>query len=437
MWTKELLGEVATVEVGGTPSTDVSAYWGGQVPWMVSGDVHRNRVAHVDGRITELGLSASNAKIIDPPAVAVALAGQGKTRGTVALTLIPLCTNQSVALIRGKSNVLDTTYLFHDLKSRYEELRARSSGGGRGGLTKAILEALPLHLPPIEEQRRIANVLDTNDDLIAKSASVVAKLRQLKTGLMNDLLMFGLADCGTAGNNELRFNDVNDLSFDGVGASFNVPPLRAPRTHPEQFTNSHIGPLPKGWEIVRLLDHVDLPSGQVDPRQAPYRDWPLIGPDHIEGGTGRLLQISTAAEQGAISGKYVFQSGDVLYSKIRPNLRKVTLATFDGLCSADMYPMRPRPTMDSYYLLISLLGERFSRFATAVSMRSGFPKINREELAEFMIARPPIQEQQLIGQIARVHDMRIRAEETYRDKLILQKEGLMADLLTGLVRVCK
>lgn len=408
-WDETNLGSVAVVEVGGTPSTLVPAFWiDGDIPWMSSGDVHLRRILDVPSRITALGLRSSNAKLIDPPTVAIALAGQGKTRGTVALTLTSLCTNQSVALIKGQEGILDTSYLFHALDARYEELRARSAGGGRAGLSKGIIEVIPLPLPPLPEQHRIAEILDTIDEAIARTDSLIQKLKLMKAGLLNDLLTCGLDENGE---------------------------LRDPIKHPEQFKDSVLGRIPREWEVVKLVDHISLPNGQVDPKQKPYCDWILIAPDHIESETGRIINYQTAAEQNAISGKYAFQSGDVLYSKIRPYLRKAVLADAEGLCSADMYPFRPASNVDSKFLLAVILGQDFSRFASAVSMRSGFPKINREELSEYRLALPLYEEQQTIAQILDTHDTRIRTEETYLNKLKRQKQGLMHDLLTGKVRV--
>lgn len=87
-WSTATLGQVSECILGGTPSTEVPQFWGGDVPWMASGDVHLRRVKDVPGRITALGLRSSNATLTSPPAVAVGLAGQGKTRGTVALTRV-------------------------------------------------------------------------------------------------------------------------------------------------------------------------------------------------------------------------------------------------------------------------------------------------------------------------------------------------------------
>ncbi len=111
------------------------------------------------------------------------------------------------------------------------------------------------------------------------------------------------------------------------------------------------------------------------------------------------------------------------------------MADRKGLCSADMYPLRPQATLLPEFLLAVILGEHFSRFAEAVSMRSGFPKINREELAEYKMPLPPYSEQMRIAATLRSQDARIRVEEAYRDKLRKMKKGLMEDLLTGRVRV--
>jgi len=270
------------------------------------------------------------------------------------------------------------------------------------------LKRVNVSCPPLPEQRRIAEILDTIDEAIQKTEALISKLKAMKQGLLHDLLTRGLDKNGK---------------------------LRDPKAHPEQFKDSALGRIPKEWEPVRLLDLVSIPNGQVDPKQKPYCHWPLIAPDHIESVTGRLLCLQTAIEQGAISGKYAFKLGDVLYSKIRPYLRKAVLADRQGLCSADMYPLQPGSSLVSRFLLDVILGEHFSRFAASVSERSGFPKINRTELGEYRLALPSQDEQLEVASIMNSHDIRIRTEEQYRDKLKLQKKGLMHDLLTGKVRV--
>src|SRR5438128_10874899 len=98
-WFEETIGQFATCVAGGTPSTLISDYWGGSIRWMSSGELHAKRVRDVHGRITERGLANSNAQMLPPKSVLVGLAGQGRTRGTVAMNMVPLTTNQSIAAI--------------------------------------------------------------------------------------------------------------------------------------------------------------------------------------------------------------------------------------------------------------------------------------------------------------------------------------------------
>jgi type I restriction enzyme S subunit len=263
-------------------------------------------------------------------------------------------------------------------------------------------------LPALPEQSRIAAVLNTADEAIAKTEAVIAKLRQVRAGLLHDLLTRGLDPNGQ---------------------------LRDPIAHPEQFQASPLGRIPKEWEVATLVSRISLPQGQVDPKASPYCDWTLVAPDHIESETGRLLARQTARQQDAISGKYVFEPSDVVYSKIRPYLRKAVLADERGLCSADMYPLRPNAGVNSRFLLAAVLGEPFSRFASAVSMRSGFPKLNRDELAEFTMGWPRPDEQNRIAALLCASDEEQLAVERELSKLEQLKSGLMTDLLTGRVRV--
>lgn len=188
-WEITEIQERCSVEVGGTPSTFMPEYWNhGDIPWMSSGDVHMRKIFDVPGRITSKGLAASNAKLIRPPAIALALAGQGRTRGMVALTHIELCTNQSVALIKPANDELITTFLFYDLEFRYDELRSISMGAGRAGLSKQIINKIAIPIPSFAEQRIIAHIFETQDDVIEVENRKLEKLKLLKQGLMQDLL---------------------------------------------------------------------------------------------------------------------------------------------------------------------------------------------------------------------------------------------------------
>jgi type I restriction enzyme S subunit len=150
-----------------------------------------------------------------------------------------------------------------------------------------------------------------------------------------------------------------------------------------------------------LGDACTVVSSLVDPREVPFADMPLVAPDLIGSGGGMIAQPLTAREAGVISGKCLFQSGDVLYSKIRPALNKVALVDFEGVCSADMYALRAHDgVLDARYLLHRLRSPEFVSYATSRSGRLSIPKINRASLTAYPLSDlPPLEEQRRIAGI--------------------------------------
>lgn len=163
---KVKIGDVADLKAGATPKTSNPEFWeNGTIPWMSSGEVNQGKVTYTEKKITELGYNSSSTKMLPSETVVIALAGQGKTRGTVAITQIPLCTNQSLCGICAKDE-LNSMYLYHYLKSRYEDLRAISNGDGtRGGLNLKMIANYDIPLPPLEVQMKIVNILDKLDSI--------------------------------------------------------------------------------------------------------------------------------------------------------------------------------------------------------------------------------------------------------------------------------
>ncbi len=176
-----------------------------------------------------------------------------------------------------------------------------------------------------------------------------------------------------------------------------------------------LGEVPEHWSVLSFQRCVFIAEGQVDPEKSPYREMVLLAPNHIESGSGLLLYTETAEEQNAESGKYLCQKGDVVYSKIRPALRKVCIAPDLSLCSADMYPMRGHSGMSNQFLFWFLLSEPFSAFAVLEADRVAMPKINRESLNSVQLPRPPINEQmEIVAWVAqsteRLDNLRAKTE---------------------------
>lgn len=148
--------------------------------------------------------------------------------------------------------------------------------------------------------------------------------------------------------------------------------------------------IPESWEWVRFFSAIRIATNLVQPNK--YENCIHIAPDNIEKGSGKLLECRTVAEDKVNSANHFFFKGQVLYSKIRPLLRKAVIAPCDGLCSADMYPLDS--ALDHRYLLYYLLSQCFNtQIASAMSSRVKMPKINQQELSMALIPIPPLNEQ--------------------------------------------
>ncbi|XZE21799.1 restriction endonuclease subunit S [Pirellulaceae bacterium SH449] len=203
-----------------------------------------------------------------------------------------------------------------------------------------------------------------------------------------------------------------------------------------------LGDVPEHWSLKRFKYLATINSGQVDPRKAKYRNLTLIAPNHIRSGTGQLINLETASEQGADSGKYLVSRGQIIYSKIRPNLRKATIAPCDCLCSADMYPISAKKEeISPDYLLFLLLSQPFTKFAVDSSMRVAMPKVNREALANCYLWFPNLDEQSKILEFIahKLVPFEIAIVRTEHEIILLReyRTSLTADVVTGKLDVRK
>jgi type I restriction enzyme S subunit len=161
-----------------------------------------------------------------------------------------------------------------------------------------------------------------------------------------------------------------------------------------------------------------------------------VGAGNIESETGVLAGLKTARDEGLISGKFTFDESTVLYSKIRPYLMKVARPDFDGLCSADVYPLTPvtnEITRD--FLFYLLLSKPFTDYAIKGSARAGMPKVNRNHLFNYTTWLPPMNEQRrLASNLDELRDETRRLESFYQRKLAALdelKQSLLARAFAG------
>lgn len=178
-WPKKKIGDIATLMTGGTPSRSVREYWEkGTVPWLVSGDIHKGCIDDCSGRITIKGLENSNARILPSSSVMIALNGQGKTRGTVALLKADGFTcNQSLVAIKANESVLPE-FLYFQLKGIYQDIRNINGDKQRGGLNMPIIRSLTVAIPDLKTQEQIVQMLEELDSGIKGTKKIAESYEQ-------------------------------------------------------------------------------------------------------------------------------------------------------------------------------------------------------------------------------------------------------------------
>lgn len=181
----------------------------------------------------------------------------------------------------------------------------------------------------------------------------------------------------------------------------------------------------KNWKIFSFPEFALIDTQMIHDFHN-YEDYPHIGIDSIEKDTGNILAYRTIGEDHVISGKYLFTANHIIYSKIRPNLNKVALPDFDGLCSADAYPILPiEGKSNRYFLAFILRSNLFLSYILAFSNRTNLPKVNKAQIERFRCPLPTIEMQDRFAVFYKQVDKSKMAVQKSLDELETLKKSLM------------
>jgi type I restriction enzyme M protein len=179
-WPTVSLGEICTFMTGGTPTSTVAEYYeNGTVPWLVSGDIHGFEIEDCEKRITQTAVENSNARVLPKDSVLIALNGQGKTRGTVALLRMEgaTCNQSLVAITPSKPPRAISEFIFLMLRSMYSDIRSLTGDNQRSGLNIPILKSIQIPLPPLELQKEIVAEIEGYQKVINGAGAVLDHYR--------------------------------------------------------------------------------------------------------------------------------------------------------------------------------------------------------------------------------------------------------------------
>lgn len=215
---------------------------------------------------------------------------------------------------------INSTYLYYYLLSKYSLINSRPRGVGIPHVDPNFLWFLEVPLPPLAEQKRIADKLDVLFGQLNIVQKAIERIPELIKNFRQQILSSAVTGKLTEEWRD-RENILNEYR------EFKCSEYR-----------EYNFEIPDQWILLSFADVVRIESYLVNP--IDYPELPLIAPDNIESMTGRIISKPTVAEINPISPKHLFSGNSLIYSKIRPYLSKIAFVDFKGLCSADMYPLK-------------------------------------------------------------------------------------------------
>ena len=321
----------------------------------------------------------------------------GSVGFSVLLENIPFPAVFASYLIRylPEKTIVIPRYLASFLKSQsyWKQIAGASSGIALANINASKLSELIVPLAPLNEQKRIADKLD-------KILARVDACRERFDHIPIILKRFRQAVLAAATSGKLTEEwrqDRNNEPWAKTGISV--------------YGDEILESVASSWIWKPFAEVAEITSNLVDPKILPESIH--LAPNHIESGSGRILEVSNVQKDKVKSSKHKFYNGQIVYSKIRPYLNKVVLVNFDGVCSADMYPINA--TINARYLLIWMLSVRFVEWASQKQGRVVLPKINQNALNKIPVPVPPIEEQtEIVRRVEELFAYADRIETRYQ-----------------------
>ena len=187
-WKKIRLGSIFNVDIGGTPSRSNVEYWGNEIPWVSSGEVHFNLIDKTNEKITNMGLKKSSAKLQPAGTVLLAMIGEGKTRGQAAVLKIDAAHNQNIAAILVSQTPCSSKFIYYYFFMIYEYTRRVGSGNNQKALNKERVKAIHIPFTSFEEQKKIVQNIEEKLSVCNNIEQTVDIALQQATALRQSIL---------------------------------------------------------------------------------------------------------------------------------------------------------------------------------------------------------------------------------------------------------
>lgn len=388
-WYRVKLKDVADVYSGATPKTSEPSYWNGDIDWVTPKDLSllkERSIVRSERRITQKGLESCSATLVAPNSI---IMSSRAPIGYLAINKVPVATNQGCKNITPKSN-LDVDYLFYYLTQNIDSVKRLGAGSTFAEVGKSAVESVEILIPPVTEQKKIAQILSTVDYELQKTDEVIIATKKIRRGLMQKLFSRGIGHV--------------------------------------TFKKTEAGNIPESWEVSRLGDLVDIRSGDTP-----------SGFKFENNGTHPFYKVEDMNQSSKylVPTRYRFNNynkplmprGMIVFPKRGAAIytNKVRLLTTDSYFDTNVMGLLAKEGLFSEYLYYLLTHIGLAQFADSTSIA----QINNKHIEPLLIPLPKEEEQKKIASILSSVDEKISIHQKLKEGLTILKKGLMQDLLTG------
>jgi type I restriction enzyme S subunit len=401
-WVYKPIGEICKTTSGGTPSrSNPSFYDNGTIPWVKTGELINKYLFDTEEKITQHAIQKSSAKII--PHNAVVMAMYGATIGKTSIIKKDMATNQACCAMITDEVETHHEFLYYILSFIKDDIIALGAGGAQPNISQQVIRNINIPVPPISEQRKIADILTSVDNAISKTEAIIEQTEKVKKGLMQQLLTKGIGHT--------------------------------------KFKQTEIGEIPEYWEVRPLEDVCSkIFVGIATSTTGSYTSdgVPLIRNQNIHEDklvSDDLLQITREFSEQNKSKKLL--EGDVITVRTGyPGVSCVVTKEFEGCHTFTTLISRPLfEVLNPYFLSRYINSEEGKRFVLGGKAGGAQQNLNVAIMKRLPVPIPSLNEQQKIVSIIDSIDSKITIENQKLSQHQFLKKALMQVLLTGKVRV--
>ena len=401
-WKEVRLGDVILHSCsGGTPKSNVSEYYDGEIPWLNTKEIDFNRIYQTERNITQKGLDNSSAKWIDEKCVIIAM--YGATAGKIAINMIPLTTNQACCNLKVDDRLADFRYIYYFLKKDFKFLASLANGGAQQNLNSQIIKDYVIKLPSLSIQKEISDLLWTIDAKIETNNKLNEKLEEMAQAIFKSWFV--------------DFEPFKD----------------------KPFHETELGMIPKGWEVHAASDMYNINIGKTPPRKEPI--WFSENQNDV-----KWISISDLGK----SGTFIIDSSEKLTKEAikKHNIivvpKNTILLSFKltigrvAICNSDMTTNEAiarfylNDEFDMEYLYMYLKNYNYELLGSTSSIATA---VNSKIIKNMYILKPPFEVVKRFHSIVNPLFERIRRNIEENNRLASLRDTLLPRLMSGEIKV--